>query len=310
MEKPVLTKKMILFIAIGLTIAFVMALFLAIYIASTPADHADDVGIMNEENVFDVESVTEEDLEQQEQDKEEATADDLSNMDLKVQQTLSTGEYDELETYLSDLENTYRNSTDPAIALQMERVHGLRQDLAMITGINEENGATLLKTFSCPDTLASALLYLPLQDKYEAFTNLSSIAVPSIKEKESSQVRMKEKPYTEEESSKLLSDLNDRMDKNFVSIARYSATIDQKEVEVIVVQDGETAFWRPYTIRPADGDMDGFVSIQQAQFYADVLEVQNSLDQLDNLFSYTAEPDTSIMPDENDENFGGREPNT
>lgn len=309
MKNNLISKKMMIGLIALFVAAFVVILVLVIYLTSNPSNQTEDVGIMNEENVFAPESTTKEDLEEQEQEKDEVTEDDLVTMDTKVEQTLSLGSYDELESYLSDLENTYRNSTDPVIALQMERVHGLRQDLAMISGINTENGPTLLKTFSCPDTLASALLYLPLQYKYQSFMNLSAIAIPSIHGKDTTQVRMQEKPYTDEESKNLLEDMNQRMDKNLVAIARYSAKIDQKEIEIIVVQDGDTAFWRPYTIRPADGNMEGFVTIQEAQKIADVLEVQNSLEQLDTMISYTAEPNTSIMPHEDDDNYGGRQPN-
>lgn len=284
--KNYISKRMLIFLICGLTLAFAMAICLAIYMSSKPSD-GDSAGIRSDEKVFGVEAVTKEDLEQQESEKSEATENDLVSLDTKMEQCLSTGDYTELESYLSDLENTYRESSEPAIALQMERVHGARQDLAMISGISEENGTDLLKVFSCSDTLASALLYLPLQVKYEAFMNLSAIAVPSVKEDESLQVRMEEKPFTEEESKNLLSELSERWNKDFVNIARYSATIAGREVEIIVLQDGETAFWRPYTIRPADGDMTGFVSIQKTQKLAEMLEVQNALSQLDDLISYS-----------------------
>lgn len=308
MKNDLISKKMIIVIICGLILAFLMAFFLAFYL-STHSDEEGSAGIRNEENIFRDPQVTKEELEQQDAEKPEATEDDLSTLDIKMEQCLSTGDYSELESYLSGLENTYRDSADSSVTLQMERVHGARQDLAMISGISEENGKELLKAFSCPDTLASALLYLPLSTKYEAFMNLSAIAVPSMEEK-SGQVRMKEKPFSEEESKSLLADLSERWNRDFVDIARYSAMVASREVEIIVLQDGETAFWRPYTIRPADGDMDGFVSIQQAQTVAENLEVLNGLSQLDDVISYSDGTEERYQQWLEEEEPPDREPNT
>ena len=285
MQNPI-SKKTLVFLVCGLVFAFVLAIVMAFAFSGKQDTDVENATIQNQDNVFGADEVTKEDLEKIESEKEEISEVTLSNVERKILQSLSVGDYSGLEDELSPLENTYRDSTDPAIVLQMERIHGVRQDLALISGIDTDNGENLLKSFSCPDTLASALLYLPLQTKYTSFMNLSAIAIPSISDESANLVRLQEKPFTEEESASLLADLNERWQKDFVKIARYSATVAEREVEIIVVQDSESAFWRPYTIRPADGNMDGFVSIQTIKKQADALLIQNALDQLDDLISY------------------------
>lgn len=302
--KDVFSKKMIFVIVAGLIVAFLLALLVAISV-SKPKGDTNTVGIRNDKNILETEQVTKEDLEQQQAQKEEIRDLDLASLDIHVTQNLSTGDYKALDTYLQELENNYRESTDPAIMLKMERVHGLRQDMAMFSGINVENGKNLLKSFFRAESLCSALLYLPLQTKYEAFMNISAIAIPSMKE-ESVTVNLKEKPYTDKESEAILADLNNRWSRSFVDIARYSAMVAEKEIEIVVVQDSETTFWRPYTIRPADGDMTGFISVRQVKDVANQLIVAHSIDQLDDVISYT-DPSSTFA---GDEPMPNRQPNT
>lgn len=302
--------KLILTVAgIGIVGTFI-ALVVSLNQTAIHPDAENTVGLQNPNKIFENNQVTSDELAQQENEKQSISSNKLTESEIRIQQDLSTGAYSDLDSYLSDLENTYRDSSDQSIMEKEDRVHRVRQDLAMISGIENDtkrNGSTMLKSFSCPDTLASALLYLPLTAKYNAFMNLSGIALPAVESSDKTLVRMTENEVPEKED--WLSDLNTRWSGNFVDLRSYTAHVNEKDVDVIVVQDADTTFWRPYTIRPTNGDMTGYITNKKAIEMAEYFDAINAFDQLNDVISYK-------NVDLNSENFASedvpvnRQPNT
>ena len=256
--------------------------------------------------MFQEEQLGQEDLDRLESAKPDYQETVFREMELKTEKLLSVGAYDELEEYLRELEDTYRDSDDQIYGLQRERIKNLRGDLALLKGIQNDQNITLEPIFATPDVLASAVLYLPLSEKYESFLNLSCIAIPAITPEQSKTLQLKD--VTPENAFDLLDEFNEQWEDRFVELRIFSAYLNHDEIEVVLLQDGETARWRPYTIRPKDGDRSKYISILKVGDIADYLIALNGLNQLDTMI--TLEDDASYY-EENplDQEINTRKPN-
>lgn len=281
MEKKILTKKEITIIVAIATVLILVVAGIGWYLIETqePIPEAEKNVILQ------VDEKTKEDLEKEKAEKLELSTDKLPEINRKAEQLLSQGKFTDLEAYLRDIESIYRDSSDQTEMIAYERVHGIRQDLAMIAGINTDNGSALLKTFCYPDTLAAAQIYLPLSVKYKSYINLSSVAIPAVKKDQSLLTNLSEQEMTDDEKAELLAAIQEKRPE-IVDVAVYRATVAKYSLEIILVHDGETSYWRTYMIRPENGDMTGLISIVQVNRLSDMLIVQNQLTAMDDIITY------------------------
>ena len=271
-------KKVVLYI-IG-AVAMVMALagiaFFAGQLRKPTITPQSEVGIRNPDNIFAPEEKDQDVLEREENEKDEVSEDKLTEVDRAITRYLGEGRFHELDTYLMDIENKYRYTTDPTLVYQVDRIHLIRQDISRLSGITMENNKDMYKNFMSPEVLAAALVYEPVSEKYLANMNLAGVVIPGLEEGVNSFLT---KVETTAEDEKILRDISSNHTDEYISTEHYRATVLGRTVDIILIQNGTTGLWRCYTVRVESGEQ--LMSTYQVNEIATMLEMQNASDQLD-----------------------------
>ena len=121
----------------------------------------------------------------------------------------------------------------------------IRHDLALVSGIDESNGAELLSTFYSSEVLASAIAYLPMFAKYEAFINYDSCIVPAANKTD--YVSIKESSKSDIALEEMLEFISDLRNDYYFDINAYDITMWDRVYTLYVIKD-TSGFWQPYLL--------------------------------------------------------------
>lgn len=251
-----------------------VAFMLTIKPATDDVDQGKLGGLLNPNNVTAPTPVTQEDATTAESEKPSISLTSQSMITERTTEELASGNFGSLDSYLHGIESGYRDNEqlDSSPMIFIERIRG---DLAMITGIKEENGGQLLRTFMTPEVLASAMVYLPISQKYLSFINLDSIVIPEMEKGTLSDLcRQPDKDVEVDRLTKL----NDGREIPFVEVALYNVTLCDRPFELTLVLQ-ESGFWAPYLMTTEDTT--GLLDVQKTKKIAEsILNTGNSVDDM------------------------------
>lgn len=270
------SKKIIIFLGIigALLVACVILLFIVLGNgdASVNPDNpsSENVGITNPDTITDirVDPVTEQDEINEYNELPEYTDSAVSQIDAAISRYLSYGDYEQLESYLDDMNSRYSNQNneeDQDVVNQTQRIEFYRSDIALIDNINEHNGEVMFQSFSTPDTCASAVIYTNISQKLYAFLNLDSKVYNAPFEDEAEDVNLTEAEMSASECAEKLQEINAKNDEyDYINLAAYDCTLHNIDYRILVLQSS-FGKWRPYSIMSVNGGDENVSTVFELQ---------------------------------------------
>lgn len=291
--------KKIIYIAAAVFLALFLIVLAAastkLGVSKTDPD-AESAGIRNPVNIFAPEEKDSTVLEEEEQQKEEVTEELIDQAELMIDQCISEGLLTRLDDYLLDVENKYRDTSDPTLIYKVDRIHAIRQDISRLSGITQENHQEMYKYFMSPEILAAALFYEPVSEKYLANMNLAGVVIPQVKTGTNIFLTREDLLPEDEE---ILRDISSNHTDDYIEAARYRATVFHRTLSILLIRNGTTGLWRTYTVQVESGE--SFYNTQHVKELMTSLEIQNAEWEIDNIVR--GETMEDLMP----EHFAGDE---
>lgn len=167
-----------------------------------------------------------------------------------VTRYLEKGSFEELDQYLSEIEESHRGS-DQVNGLSLEDIQYMRADLSMILNMNSLSAKTMMQSFHNPEFLVAAMVYSPISCKYQGMLHLDSLIVPPPES--STPVVLLERTLSEDDVSLLLESMNQLNNQQiYDQIKLYTATVYGAELQYIIGHNLLNDSWSAYLIQCSD----------------------------------------------------------
>lgn len=244
-------KTLIIFIA-GFAVLFsiLVSLFVASVMQQPEGSSSDDgtkyFGLMSDGSK-DTPDTTKEAVQQEYTERPAITQNTASDIVSNIENYLENGNYNVLDEYLQNAIETYQDSEGTEITIvDMEEV---RSDIAMIESMTSLTSSLMMQSFHRPDTLISALVYLPMSCKYDSVYNVDSLIIPAPE----GQVQYEEVEMDMQEKSDIFAILNENNNNRvYADIKQYKAHLYDADFDYIIAYCVTNDAWMPYLIRSSD----------------------------------------------------------
>lgn len=216
------------------------------------------LGLQNPGKLTDIEPTTDEDMLEEFNARVKVTPDDVANFERAITNYLTLGDFESLDSYLREQEQTYGGPADEYAqfledwSTKFPRLRADTQSAIAVIGKMVDSPSAYFKIFNDPEILAATIAWAPISSKLDAFLDYSALILPPASEGDN--IQLTEYEYADSRLVEKINEISEMSSGQYMDVKSYDMEIHGHPVRVTVVR-GTTGYWEPWSVQDLGGGL-------------------------------------------------------